>query len=56
VRGFRRGRLVRVGSGRLKVLLKISAAIDAMNEKFGVIANYLVLFAALISAGNAGSR
>jgi TRAP-type mannitol/chloroaromatic compound transport system permease small subunit len=51
-----RGRLVRVGSGRLKGLLKISAAIDAMNEKFGVIANYLVLFAALISAGNAGSR
>src|ERR1043165_5130470 len=28
--------------------------IDAFNEKFGVIANYLVLFAALISAGNAG--
>ena len=27
-----------------------------MNAKFGVIANYLVLFAALISAGNAGSR
>ena len=54
-RGFDRDRLG-LGSGRLKVLLKISAAIDAMNEKFGVIANYLVLFAALISAGNAGSR
>jgi TRAP-type mannitol/chloroaromatic compound transport system permease small subunit len=40
----------------LKALLKISAAIDAVNEKFGFIANYLVLFAALISAGNAGSR
>jgi len=40
----------------LKVLLKISAAIDAVNEKFGFIANYFVLFAALISAGNAGSR
>jgi TRAP-type mannitol/chloroaromatic compound transport system permease small subunit len=44
------------GSGRLKALLKISAAIDAVNEKFGYIANYLVLFASLISAGNAGSR
>jgi TRAP-type mannitol/chloroaromatic compound transport system permease small subunit len=40
----------------LKVLLKISSAIDAVNAKFGVIANYLVLIAALISAGNAGSR
>ena len=40
----------------MKVLLKISAAIDAVNEKFGFIANYFVLFAALISAGNAGSR
>ena len=33
------------GSGRLKALLKISAAIDAVNEKFGFIANYFVLFA-----------
>jgi TRAP-type mannitol/chloroaromatic compound transport system permease small subunit len=40
----------------LKALLKITGVIDAINEKFGVIANYLVLFAALISAGNAGSR
>ncbi len=40
----------------MKVLLKISRAIDAVNEKFGFIANYLVLFAALISAGNAASR
>ena len=40
----------------MKALLKISAAIDAVNEKFGFIANYFVLFAALISAGNAGSR
>ena len=40
----------------MKVLLKISSVIDAVNSKFGVIANYLVLFAALISAGNAGSR
>jgi len=40
----------------LKALLKVTGVIDAINEKFGVIANYLVLFAALISAGNAGSR
>jgi TRAP-type mannitol/chloroaromatic compound transport system permease small subunit len=38
------------------VLLAISRAIDALNSKFGTIANYLVLFAALISAGNAASR
>jgi TRAP-type mannitol/chloroaromatic compound transport system permease small subunit len=48
--------LVVAGSERLKALLKISAAIDAVNERFGYIANYFVLFAALISAGNAGSR
>jgi TRAP-type mannitol/chloroaromatic compound transport system permease small subunit len=36
--------------------LKLSAAIDSLNEKFGYIADYMVLFAALISAGNAGSR
>ena len=40
----------------MKALLKVTGVIDAINEKFGVIANYLVLFAALISAGNAGSR
>ena len=40
----------------IKALLPFSRAIDAVNEKFGVIANYLVLFAALISAGNAASR
>ena len=40
----------------MKGLLKLSAAIDALNAKFGVVANYLVLLAALISAGNAGSR
>ncbi len=38
------------------VLLTISRAIDALNSKFGVVANYLVLLAALISAGNAASR
>jgi len=50
------GRPTGPGGTRLKVLLKISAAIDALNEKFGFIANYFVLFAALISAGNAASR
>ena len=40
----------------MKALLKICDVIDAVNAKFGVVANYLVLFAALISAGNAASR
>jgi TRAP-type mannitol/chloroaromatic compound transport system permease small subunit len=40
----------------LKVLLRFSAAIDALNERVGVIANWLVLLSCLISAGNAGSR
>jgi TRAP-type mannitol/chloroaromatic compound transport system permease small subunit len=44
------------GGIRLGILLKFSRAIDAINEKFGVIANWLVLFACLISAGNAASR
>ena len=54
--GFGQRPPVRLGGEGLKTLLKISGAIDAINEKFGVIANYLVLFAALISAGNAFSR
>ncbi len=37
-------------------LLLVSRGIDWLNEKFGVIANWLVLLACLISAGNAGSR
>ena len=37
-------------------LLTISRAIDAFNAVFGVIATYLVLFAALLSAANAGVR
>jgi TRAP-type mannitol/chloroaromatic compound transport system permease small subunit len=40
----------------LDLLLKLSRAIDAVNEKFGVIAVWLVLFACVISAGNAASR
>ena len=37
-------------------LLAISRGIDALNLRFGVIANYMVLFAALLSAANAGFR
>jgi TRAP-type mannitol/chloroaromatic compound transport system permease small subunit len=40
----------------LNGLLKLSSAIDWLNEKFGGIATWLVLFACLISAGNAVSR
>ena len=37
-------------------LLKISSAIDWLNDRLGRIANWLVLFACLISAANAMSR
>ena len=37
-------------------LLAVSRAIDSFSHKLGVIANYLVLFAALLSALNAGIR
>jgi TRAP-type mannitol/chloroaromatic compound transport system permease small subunit len=40
----------------VEVLLKLSRAIDYVNDRFGEIANWLVLFACLISAGNAASR
>jgi len=40
----------------MSVLLRLSRAIDWLNAQFGVIANWLVLLACLISAGNAGSR
>jgi TRAP-type mannitol/chloroaromatic compound transport system permease small subunit len=40
----------------LKVLLQISRGIDWLNAQFGVVANWLVLMACLISAGNAASR
>lgn len=36
--------------------LRVSRGIDALNYWFGVVANYLVLFAALLSAANAGFR
>src|SRR5262245_11785503 len=37
-------------------LLTLSRGIDWVNEKFAVLANWLVLLACLISAGNAASR
>jgi len=37
-------------------LLALSRAIDALNERLGVIADWLVLLSCLISAGNAFSR
>jgi TRAP-type mannitol/chloroaromatic compound transport system permease small subunit len=40
----------------LKGLLRVSQAIDWVNDRFGQIATWLVLFATLISAGNATSR
>jgi TRAP-type mannitol/chloroaromatic compound transport system permease small subunit len=40
----------------VKVLLALSRAIDWFNTNLAVVANWLVLLAALISAGNAGSR
>ena len=40
----------------MHALLKLSRAIDWINDRFGEIANWLVLWACLISAGNAASR
>jgi TRAP-type mannitol/chloroaromatic compound transport system permease small subunit len=40
----------------VKSLLAISRGIDWLNTQFAIVANWLVLLAALISAGNAGSR
>jgi TRAP-type mannitol/chloroaromatic compound transport system permease small subunit len=40
----------------MSVLLAVGSAIDWVNERIAVIANWLVLLACLISAGNAGSR
>jgi TRAP-type mannitol/chloroaromatic compound transport system permease small subunit len=40
----------------VRALLKLSSLIDAINDRFGYIANWLILLATLISAGNAASR
>ncbi len=40
----------------MKLLLRFSALIDAMNERLSYIADWLVLLSCMISAGNAFSR
>lgn len=40
----------------MDALLRLSSLIDKLNEKFGLIANWLVLIACVISAGNAMMR
>jgi TRAP-type mannitol/chloroaromatic compound transport system permease small subunit len=40
----------------VEVLLKLSRIIDSVNDRFGVVAVWLVLFCCTISAGNAFSR
>jgi TRAP-type mannitol/chloroaromatic compound transport system permease small subunit len=40
----------------VRSLLKACELVDALNAKFGVVANWLVLLACLVSAGNAASR
>ena len=40
----------------MQALLAVSRAIDAMNERLGRLANWMVLIACLISAGNAMMR
>lgn len=44
------------GDGCVEGLLKLSRGIDAVNDRFGTVANWLVLLACVISAGNATSR
>jgi TRAP-type mannitol/chloroaromatic compound transport system permease small subunit len=44
------------GMGLVKGLLQLSGYIDRLNDKFGVVATWLVLIACLVSAGNAASR
>ena len=44
------------GGGHLKALLAISRVIDAANERLGRVANWAVLIAVAISAGNAMVR
>ncbi len=47
----------RIARGRcVEGLLRLSRGIDAINDRFGEVANWLVLLACLISAGNAISR
>jgi TRAP-type mannitol/chloroaromatic compound transport system permease small subunit len=40
----------------MELLIRLSRLIDAVNDRLGVLANWMVLAACLISAGNAMSR
>ena len=40
----------------MRSLLGFSALIDALNEKIGIVCNWLVLLACVVSAGNAMVR
>ena len=40
----------------MKPLLKLSGAIDYLNDKVGLLANWLVLLSCVVSAGNAMAR
>lgn len=40
----------------MRQLLRFARAVDAINERIGFVANWLVLLACLVSAGNAFSR
>lgn len=40
----------------MKTLLSVSAAIDALNARIGVLCDWLVLFACIVSGGNAMVR
>ena len=42
--------------GNLRLLLAFSATVDRVNEKIGVVCNFLVLAACVLSAGNAMIR
>ena len=44
------------GNKDVRGLLKVSRVIDAVNDRFGTLAIWLVLFACVISTGNAISR
>ena len=40
----------------MRLLLTFSAVVDAVNEKIGVVCNWLVLLACIVSGGNAMVR
>ncbi len=53
---FAKKRKMGEGKQTVRALLKFSRVVDWLNAQFGTIANWLVLLACLISAGNAASR